>query len=74
MTKLWRVDFDSKYTHIKEWLDDYITVTAPDGDAAIRKARRILIGKTFDDGERAIVCKCITLKVSGLKLLGTADA
>jgi len=76
MKNLWKVTFDAKYTGLGDYQEQELIVTANgDGMAAVRKARRMLVGSTFEDGPftnekvRWITRRCRYVKLRGLELI-----
>jgi hypothetical protein len=77
MKNLWKVTFDAKYTGIGELMPEVVKVIANgDGLLAVRKARRQVIGKTFEDGPYGgewYTRKCRFVKLVGLERLHSID-
>jgi hypothetical protein len=75
---LWKVTFQAKYTGLGDLQEEEVKVIANgDGMRAVQKARRQVIGKTFEDGPFGnawITRKCRWVKLSGLELLHEIDA
>ena len=78
MKNLWKVSFEAKYTGLGELMSEEVKVVANgDGLLAVKKARRQVIGKTFEDGPingKWFTRKCRWVKLSGLELLHEIDA
>lgn len=76
MTNLWEVTFEAKYTQVKDWLDEEITVLAEHGEKAVAKARKRVIGRTFTDERDSgpVVCRCSSVRLVGLKHIRKVDA
>lgn len=78
MKNLWKVRFDAKYTGLSSLQEEVVKVVANgDGLLAVRKARRRVIGKTFEDGPiggKWVTRKCRWVKLTGLELLHEIDA
>lgn len=78
MKNVWKVEFEAKYTGISGLQPETVKVIANgDGLAAVKKARRRLVGTTFEDGPingKWITRKCLWVKLSGLELLHEIDA
>ena len=78
MKNLWEVKFNTKYTGLGDLQEETVKVVANgDGLLAVRKARRQLIGKTFEDGPvygKWVTRKCRWVRLTGLELLHEIDA
>jgi hypothetical protein len=78
MKNLWEVTFKAKYTGLGDLQDEMVRVVANgDGLRAVAKARRQVIGKTFEDGPIDgywYTRKCRWVKLTGLELLHKIDA
>jgi hypothetical protein len=80
MKNLWKVTFDAKYTGLGDLQAEELTVVANgDGMKAVEKARRQLVGSTFEDGPLGatgnyVTRRCRWVKLSGLELLHEIDA
>jgi hypothetical protein len=79
MKHLWKVTFDAKYTGLRELQEESVKIVANgDGMKAVNKARRRIVGSTFDDGPFSggqwITRKCRFVKLTGLEMLSKIDA
>lgn len=81
MKNLWRVEFGAKYTGLSDLQEEIVTVVANgDGLTAVAKAKRMVIGKKFEDGpfgigrNRWITRRCRFVKLRKLELLHSIDA
>lgn len=81
MKNVWKVEFEAKYTHVSDWLDEEVKVVANgDGLDVVRKATRKVIGRTFENSlgvkegeEKFIICRCTKVRLTGLTLLHRID-
>jgi hypothetical protein len=61
---LWKVMFDAKYTGLGDMIEETVHVVANgDGEIAVRKARRLLVGKR----------RCRYVKLVGLEQVREID-
>jgi hypothetical protein len=81
MKNLWKVTFDVKYTNVRSLMDETVRVIANgDGMSAVKKAKRTLVGTSFEDGpfgkdrNKWVTCKYRYAKLTGLELLEKIDA
>ena len=77
MKNLWKVDLEVKWSGVGDLLDETRKVVANgDGMKAIEKARKSIIGSTFEDVEddKPVTRKALYAKVTGLELLHQIDA
>ena len=72
MKNVWKVKFDAKYTGCGELMpESRIVVSNGDGESAIKKAKKLVIGTSFyNDGKK---CRCVWAKLYGLKKLDSLD-
>ena len=80
MKNLWKVTFDAKYTGRHSPMEETVKVVANgDGMTAVAKARKQVIGMTFEDGpmgpqKRYVTRRCRYVKLQGLEKLAEIDA
>jgi hypothetical protein len=78
MKNLWHVTFDAKYTGLGDLIREEVKVVEnDDGLRAVAKARRQIVGSTFEDGpvgSKWVTRKCRWVKLTGLELLHSIDA
>lgn len=78
MKNLWEVKFQAKYTGLGDLQPETVKVVAnDDGLQAVAKARRQVVGSTFEDGPingEWVTRRCRWVKLSGLELLHEIDA
>lgn len=74
MKRIYRVEYEEKWTGCKDWIDGHIDVMANgDMDKAVAKARRHSIGQTYKDEEKGKLQRCIAFRATGIKVLAEAD-
>jgi hypothetical protein len=73
MKKIFRVEFDEKWTGCKDWVSDYVNVLASDLNTAINKARKNSLGKSHVAEDSNKLEKCIGFRPTEVKLVAEAQ-
>jgi hypothetical protein len=73
MKRIYRVEFEEKWTGCSEWLSDHVNVLA-NGNAqdAIEKVKRHRLGQITKDGPNKSI-KCVGFRFTGVKVEAEAD-
>ena len=74
MKRIYRVEFEEKWTGMSDWVGGHIDVWANgDMDKAIAKARKNSIGKKYKAEDNAKVNRCVGFRATGVKVLAEAE-
>jgi hypothetical protein len=72
MKRIFRVEFDEKWTGGKAWIPGHVNVLADDLDEAINKARKHALGQSYV-GDSNKLQKCTNFRPTEVKLVAEAE-